>query len=71
MHMIRANPWDDPDTRFDNAPGPCRVLMQDGKWLVPPAQRPKLPEPPREETRVERRVSATIPANGWMGREGR
>jgi hypothetical protein len=33
-----------------NAP-PVRVLMADGKWLVPPTKRPKLAPPPKEHKR--------------------
>jgi hypothetical protein len=33
--------------RFDHAPGPVRILMKDGMWLVPESERPLDSEKPR------------------------
>jgi hypothetical protein len=35
---------------LENAPA-IRVLMRDGKWLVPPEERPKVAPAPKEESR--------------------
>lgn len=36
--------------------------MADGKWLVPPSERPKLAPPPREYTSVSRLIERQINA---------
>ena len=47
------------------SPVGLRVLMADGKWLVPEGQRPKLAPPPQErDPRVDRMIH---PENGLMG----
>lgn len=49
-HPHQKNPYFEPAANMDPlAPGPTtRILMADGKWLVPPEQRPKLAPPPEE-----------------------
>jgi hypothetical protein len=40
----------------------CRVLMKNGKWLVDPAERPALPEPPKD-SKPDRRPP--VVCYGW------
>ncbi len=52
LHIRR---WDDDrDPRADYA---CRVLMANGKWKVPEAERPALAPEPQERERVQRYIT--------------
>lgn len=46
--------------------GNLRVLMANGKWLIPQQERPKLADPPREYTIEERRMERAIWGNNGL-----
>lgn len=51
--------------------GPVRTLMLNGKWMVPPSQRPKVPPPPEERTASQIRVDKMVSPLNHLDAEGK
>lgn len=51
----------------DGQNGPVRTLMIDGKWLVPPKQRPPVLPPPAEVNEAKRKADAYLSGVNELG----